>query len=127
MATWHKISRDSLRTARHLLETRDEAFARSSISRSYYAAYSAITGALPRGIGFSQGRNNPSHFQVARFVKYNLFLSGMAVRRRVLGDIRFLWQARLAADYRPGQSIPRDLALHCFHRALYILRQTGVL
>jgi len=53
-ARWRAISRDRRKAAQRLLKA--ECY-RSSISRSYYAAYAAITGALvAQGIPFSQTR-----------------------------------------------------------------------
>ncbi len=56
---WRLISLNSRKAAQHLLEA--ECY-RSSISRSYYAAYAAITSALIRqGITLGHGGNNPGH------------------------------------------------------------------
>jgi uncharacterized protein (UPF0332 family) len=114
VATWGEMSRDSLLAAHRLLA---EGHLRSSVSRSYYAAYSSISGALVRrGVAFAHGWNNPSHEQVAALVRNGLALPS-GLRRQVNQAIRRLRVAREGADYHPGATIDRALAVACVHDA----------
>lgn len=126
MATWHELSSFSLRTAKRLIEEREDAYARSSISRSYYAAYSAIVGALPRGVTFGRGRRNPSHEQIAALIHRILPRIDVSTRRKLVEYIKFLRRVRETADYRPGHTVDLGLALQCLRRAMYIAKQMGV-
>ncbi|HMV47892.1 MAG TPA: DUF4258 domain-containing protein [Blastocatellia bacterium] len=64
MATWAELSRESLQAARSLAR---EGFWRSSINRSYYAAYCAVTGELvKRCVSVVRGWNNPAHEQLPK-------------------------------------------------------------
>jgi uncharacterized protein (UPF0332 family) len=75
---------------------------RSSVSRSYYAAYSAVTSRLnERGVSFPHGWNNPGHEQLPNLILHNLTLP-INIRRRLKQWIEFLRNAREDADYRGG-------------------------
>src|SRR5947208_3007548 len=79
VATWQELSLDNLRAAKMLA---GEGRLRSSISRSYYAAYCAVSGVLvDRGITFPHGWNNPAHEQLPDLVSHNLPLPPDARRR----------------------------------------------
>src|SRR2546425_856887 len=104
------MSRECLLAAQKLLV---EGHCRSCVSRSYYAAYSAISGALvKRGVTFARGWNNPSHEQVAALVHNGLALP-VDLRRQINQAIRRLRVAREGADYHPGATIDRPLAVAC--------------
>jgi uncharacterized protein (UPF0332 family) len=119
LATWQEVSLDSLEAARRLLVERH---LRSSVSRSYYAAYSAITGELTRiGVRFPRGWHNPSHEQVIALIRNGLKLS-QAARWQINRAIRRLRHARQDADYRPDVSVGLDLARSCVRDAALILR-----
>jgi uncharacterized protein (UPF0332 family) len=123
LATWEELSRDSLRAAKLLLA---QDHLRSSISRSYYAAYCAIAGRLAaRRTGFPHGWQNPSHEQLPDMVSHTLPLSP-TTRRGVVRRIRLLRRAREDADYRPGRTIERSLALDCIADATFVMREMGV-
>jgi uncharacterized protein (UPF0332 family) len=119
VATWEEMSRDCLLAAQKLL---GEGHWRSSVSRSYYSAYSAISGVLVQsGVAFVHGWNNPSHEQVAALVRNGLALP-IGLRRQINQAIRRLRVAREGADYHPGAAIDRALALACIHDAGRIIR-----
>jgi uncharacterized protein (UPF0332 family) len=118
VATWEEMSRDSMQAARRLLA---EGHFRSSISRAYYAAYTALSGELVRRtVRFTHGWNNPSHDQVTALIRNGLALAP-ETRRQMSRAIRRLRVAREDADYRPGAGVDRALALACIHDAIRIL------
>lgn len=123
MATWQELSRDCLQAAKQLA---GQGHLRSSVNRSYYAAYSAVTSHLvARGVRFAHGWNNPAHEQLPDFIQNNLSLSQDA-RRRLRKILRILRKAREDADYRPGLSIDRTLVLHCIRDAIAVLTELGI-
>jgi uncharacterized protein (UPF0332 family) len=73
---------------------------RSSVSRSYYAAYCAVTSDLvARGVRFGRGWHNPPHEHLLHLLTHNLTLP-QDVRRRLSRRMRALRHAREDADYR---------------------------
>jgi uncharacterized protein (UPF0332 family) len=118
LATWEELSLDSLRAAQKLL---DEGHLRSSVSRSYYAAYCAVAGELTRrGVRFPRARRNPAHEQLTALIRNGLPLQ-IGARRRLTRAVRRLRYARESADYRPGISVQRALALACVFDAFAVL------
>jgi len=118
VATWRELSLDSLRAARVLLAA---GHVRSSISRSYYAAYCAVSGELARRrVRFARGWQNPSHEQLAALIQSGLPLP-VGTRRQLSRAIRRLRVARETADYRPGVTVHRGDALAATHDAGLIL------
>ncbi len=104
---------------------------RSSISRSYHAAYSFLTAvlALQSGARFQTSREGPSHASLADQVKRHLTgefgvrsRSGFAplVADHVRRDIIALYEARIDADYRPLAAVPASVALSCLKDATTI-------
>ena len=70
LATWQDLSIDSWHAAQNLFH---EGRWRSSISRSYYAAYAAVTAELvARRVTFPRGRGNPDHETLHRYIRDNL-------------------------------------------------------
>ncbi len=122
MATWRELSLDSLQAAQKLLV---EGHWRSSVSRSYYAAYCAVSGELVRrGASFAHGWNNPSHEQVPALVRTGLGLP-LNTRRQLNQAIRRLRTARENADYRPRVRVDRADALGAVHDAILIVKTLG--
>jgi uncharacterized protein (UPF0332 family) len=120
MATWEEMSHDSFRAAQKLLA---EGHLRSSVSRSYYAAYAVVSGELVRrGLTFAHGWNNPSHEQVAALIRNGLALP-LNLRYQLNRAIRRLRIVREDADYRPGTTVDRRTALAAIHDA-NLIRQT---
>jgi uncharacterized protein (UPF0332 family) len=117
------MSLDCLRAAKALA---GEGYWRSSVNRSYYAAYCAVTSELvARSVRFARGWNNPPHEQLLALVDHNLALP-QEVRRRLRRLIRILRHAREDADYRPGISVDRTMALDCLRHAIVMLKDLGV-
>jgi len=123
VATWRELSLDCLAAAKLLA---DEEHWRSSVNRSYYAAYCAVTSKLvARSVSFAHGWNNPGHEQLPNLILHNLTLP-MNTRRRLKQLILFLRDAREDADYRPGRTIDKTKALVCLRRAELVLRDLEV-
>src|SRR5437879_2543447 len=103
-----------------------EGYWRSSVSRSYYAAYCAVTSALvARSVLFGRGWHNPPHEHLPHLLMQHLTLPQDG-RRRLSRRLRILRHAREDADYRPGITVNRALALHCLRDAIGILQDIGV-
>ena len=96
-ARWRAISRDSRKAAQRLLEV---GCCRSSVSRTYYAAYAAITSALIRqGITLAHDGNNPSHISLPLLVLNNLTFLPLTARFDLNRALRRLYAERVEADY----------------------------
>ncbi len=116
---WRAMGLERLRAAKALLGA---GLFRDSISRSYYSAYCAATSRLAnQSVYFARGRNNPSHEQLPDLIQ-NAGTLPLAVRRHINRSLRRLRRAREDADYRPGVTVDRTLALLCIHDATDILR-----
>jgi uncharacterized protein (UPF0332 family) len=119
VATWRDLSLDSLQAAQKLFTA---GHWRSGVSRSYYAAYCAVSDQLvERGLHFAHGWNNPTHDQLTPLMQGTLPLP-LDARRQLTRAIRRLRKAREDADYRPGHEVDRALALACIHDAILVLQ-----
>ena len=108
-ARWRAISLDSRKAAQRLLEV---GCYRSSISRAYYAAYSAITSALIRqGITLGYGGNNPGHAGLPGYVLNNLAKLSLASRFGINKALRRLYSARIWADYQATPEVDEQTVL----------------
>ena len=123
MATWTELSQEALQAAKSLA---GQGLWRSSINRSYYAAYCAVTSELVRRrVSFARGWNNPAHEQVPDLIEHNLSLP-RATRRRLKRIMRVLRRVREDADYRPAIVIERAHALDSLRMAAVVLKEMGV-
>jgi hypothetical protein len=123
LATWRDLSLDSLRAAKTLA---GEGCLRSAVSRSYYAAYCAVTSELvTRGVAFARGWSNPAHDQMPDLVSNNLALPPDR-RRRLRKALRILRRAREDADYRPGISVDRRAVLDYLRTAILVMEAFGI-
>ena len=103
-----------------------EGYWRSSVSRSYYAAYCAVTSDLvARGVRFGRGWHHPPHAHLLHLMTHNLTLP-QDVRRRLRRRMRTLRHAREDADYRPGITVNHAMALNCLRDAIVVLQDVGV-
>ena len=106
---WRAISRESRKAGQRLLEV---GCYRSSVSRAYYAAYSAITSALIRqGITLGYGGNNPGHAGLPAYVLNNLTTLSMPSRFEINKALRRLYAARIGADYHADSDVGERAAL----------------
>ena len=114
MPSWEDLSRESFHAAQEL---RGLSLFRSSVNRSYYAAYTAATSVVnPPRQGYRLGRGNPSHEQLPGLIR-NLGSLQIEIRRAVNRCIRRLRNARIYADYLPGMTVDEPLAIHCIRDA----------
>jgi uncharacterized protein (UPF0332 family) len=116
------MSLDALRAAEVLLR---EGHYRSSVSRSYYAAYCIATHEIVQKIStFSHGWNNPSHEKVPSYVQNNLTLP-QTKKDTVVTLIKTLRLFREDADYRPSISIDEQVARDCIRDATAVQQVLG--
>lgn len=116
---WQAISRSSRKAAQHLLEID---CCRSSISRSYYAAYAALTSALiVQGITFGLGGNNPGHAGLPVYILNNLTALPLTRRFDLNKSVRRLYAARIQADYVAFSAGNRAAALNALRELSLIL------
>lgn len=104
--TWDELAAETLAAARKL---NDDGHARSSISRSYFAAYAKFTAVFVGhgGFQFTHGGHNPSHDQLHVLIRNNLPAqrSGKRDRRRLAKLFSGLQKARIDADYAPERTV----------------------
>lgn len=113
------MSLDCRHAAQVLIE---EKCYRSSISRSYYAAYAAITSKLAeKSITYPQGRGNPSHASLPGYVLNNLTYLPHDMRFWVSDSVKDLFKARADADYVPPAVLDEQLARNMLRSATRIM------
>ena len=123
-ARWQAISLNSRKAAQHLLEV--ECY-RSSVSRSYYAAYAAVTSALIRqGITLGYGDNNPEHARLPVYVLNNLTALPIASRFEINKAIRRLYRARAEADYVAAALVDKAAAKRTIRDLNRVLQLLGI-
>lgn len=122
--TWHEMSVDCRRAAQHLL---DKECLRSSISRSYYAAYAAVASKLDKAkVSYPAGRGNPRHADMLRYIQNSMRSLSADERRSVRRIFRYLWLSRVEADYIPSASFDRNNALNALRNAKQVMRIMGL-
>lgn len=83
MDSWEQMSVGARESAQ-LLASSDALQFRSSVSRSYYAAYAAVAGELTkRRVTFPDGRRNPPNADIPRYIANNL--SSVSVQKTQRG------------------------------------------
>jgi uncharacterized protein (UPF0332 family) len=122
MSTWQDLSDESRRAAQALYKGR---MFRSSINRAYFAAYAAITQQLKGRITFPQGRGNPPHAGLTRYVQNVLTDLPPWARSDIKHKIRVLYKARVSADYLPADPCDERLAKQALREAAGIIEQLG--
>ena len=114
METWRQLSEDSLNAAKTLLR---EGNYRSSVSRSYYAAYCAATYEITQNLTtFPNGWNNPPHEKVPEYVQNNLVIAPTS-KKIIKKLLRLLRHFRENADYRPYRVVSVETARDCVRNA----------
>jgi uncharacterized protein (UPF0332 family) len=102
------MARDSLEAARVLLANKHW---RSSVSRSYYSAFAAMTAAVESNASFPSGRDAPAHATMPALIRNYLSQLRIVERRRLMSDVRELYENRITADYRVSRTVNRETAL----------------
>lgn len=117
METWRQLSEDSLNAAKTLLR---EGNYRSSVSRSYYAAYCAATNEIVQNLTtFPNGWNNPPHEKVTGYIQNNLAMP-QTQKDLIKGLMRTLRHFREDADYRPHRLVNLQSARDCVRDAEHV-------
>ena len=124
MSAWLELAGDNRIAAQELASM---GRFRSSVSRSYYAAYAGVTHLLVGKVNYPSGRNNPSHQSILGHIVHNLPDVAESKRRTVRRDFSALLKARIDADYRPGLSCDSDIARQARIRSDSILEEIGFL
>ena len=137
MQTWSKIAVGNKRAAQRLSSGQEfnaaqrlngAGYYRSSVSRSYYAAFSAVTDVLLRsGAVFPAGYECPPHRDVPVLLERYMQQLGRRKLSEVKGAVRRLYSARLEADYRERARIDEAIARNALRDACRVLRELGVL
>ncbi len=118
MATWRELSLECRRAAKNLLT---EDCLRSSINRSYYAAYAALSSKLEGKVIYKEGRDNPAHADLPIYILRNLDALSRQTRFGLVKAVGRLWKARVIADYIPATYIDRSIALNALRDANTVL------
>lgn len=122
-ASWEELSREGYAAARQLF---DAGLLRSSVSRAYFAAYSAVTAHLVRrGVTFARGRGNPPHETLHKLAQAYLPLPGYQ-RKWLVAIVRRLRVARVEADYIPTSFLDRKIGEGLLHDAAAVLRLLNI-
>lgn len=122
MATWQEIGLNSFYAAQMLYE--QQRF-RSSVSRSYYAAFSVITHHLiEAGATFGGPQETPTHQSVPKLMKQYLALPKWQMINSI-AIIRRLYAARITADYQ-RRTTDGPTAREAIRDSVALLRYLGV-
>lgn len=119
--TWIEISRDNLESARMLFR---ESQWRSSVSRAYYAIFSAITARLPVA-AVPAGFAAPRHRDLPRLVDRHFVQLPWHQRAALVAAVRRCYALRLTADYNRESDVNGILARQAIQDALGALRRLG--
>jgi uncharacterized protein (UPF0332 family) len=95
---------------------------RSAVSRSYYAAYAAVSGAWEGLAQYPKGRFGPSHDRLPKLVMTYLTELRFYERARVVKAARRLYRQRISADYEPPELVELEEARIAIQDASFILR-----
>ena len=123
MATWRELSLECRQAAKNLLR---DGHLRSSINRSYYAAYAALSRKLAGKIVYKEGRNNLAHADLPTYILHNLDALPRETRFDLVLAVSRLWKARVNSDYVPTAHVDRNVALAALRDANAILRTLEV-
>lgn len=98
---------------------------RSSVSRSYYAAFSAVTYVLTGKASFPRGYETPMHQTVAALLDRHL--PNHRYVRQIKAAVRRLYNDRIIADYRMGRTIDSATTLAAQQSAHAVCLYLGVI
>jgi uncharacterized protein (UPF0332 family) len=120
--TWTEVGRNC-RAAAQLLK---EHHPRSSVSRAYYAAFSALNDRLLRHKGPPLRYETHLHQQIPDLIEAHLLKGSIKSRRALRTTIVRLYKARLEADYKLTRSIDDSVALNALRDAKSVFRVLGI-
>lgn len=121
LGAWPEISRNNWKAGQALRAK----YPRSSVSRSYYAAFSALTQKFAEiRLSFS-GRESPPHRDIPDLV--NQAFSSKTHARDIRRSIRALYEMRLNADCSAGLTTDVASAREAIRYSAIVLRACGVI
>jgi uncharacterized protein (UPF0332 family) len=120
---WSNIANGNLQAAQHLAGD----YARSCVSRAYYAAFSAVSFVLREHAPFRWGRETPPHQDVPELIGRHLGSTFVPDTLRELKTrLRRLRSDRIIADYRSRWTVDTESALRARRDAFFVCRALGV-
>jgi uncharacterized protein (UPF0332 family) len=120
---WDAIGRDSLEAGRLLFK---EGRWRSSISRSYYAAFSVVVGRVLPHVKLPPRMMTPRHNALPKQVMKHLTRLYPKQQRLVSGMLVRLYRARIRADDNAPKNVEREDALASIRMAAAVMKLLGV-
>jgi uncharacterized protein (UPF0332 family) len=117
--TWKQIADDNLIAAKSL---QSDGRWRSSVSRSYYAAYAEVTSELVGRTSFPDDRQGPSHHALPKLIMTYLAMIGFRDRKSVAATAHRLYMARIDADYIASAEVEQRSARSAVQDASFVLR-----
>src|SRR6266581_5777397 len=111
--TWDQIGRNT-RKAAQLLK---DAHFRSSVSRSYYAAFSVLHQRLLRHERPAHPYETHSHRRIPDLIEAYLLSRNPRARRSLRAAVVRMYVARLDADYRLSRTVDQGDALNALRDA----------
>jgi len=105
---WHELANDSRQAATLLF--RKEHY--RSISRAYYAAYSAVVGVLCKVAALRRpvDRQGPAHAKVPQLIRAHWPVAEQRKRHMLAHLLQELYRMRLRADYHPDDVVDKEEA-----------------
>jgi uncharacterized protein (UPF0332 family) len=123
MASWQEMSLECRKAAQHMIVA---GHYRSSISRSYYAVYCAVSHVLAEKFTFSHGGNNPSHTDLPNMILHNMSFLSQPRRWELRKTFLLLWKMRVEADYVPSAYLDRSTAVQALREAGSVQTLLGI-
>lgn len=120
--TWAEVSQSNLSSARRLYEAR---YWRSSVSRSYYALFAAVTSAVPAR-ALPPRYTAPRHRDLPGLIDRHLVRLAWHQREAMKAAWRRCYGSRLMADYNVGRDVDQPQAKQAIQDAIGIMRRMGV-
>jgi uncharacterized protein (UPF0332 family) len=120
---WDAIGQDSLKAGRSLFE---EGRWRSSISRSYYAAFSVVVGRILPHVKLPPRMMTSRHDTLPKQVMKHLTRLYPKTQRTISGPLVRLYRERIRADYNAAKELTRAGALAAVRMAAAVMKLLGV-
>ena len=117
---WFALARDSFAAANVLMRS---GHWRSSASRSYYAAFAAVVGALPENVPKPRNQRTPRHQDLPQMVLTYLAGLPMKQRREVKASLEKMYRSRIDADYYERLTTDRVIARQCVTQAGIVINR----
>lgn len=124
---WQTVGHDHLAAAQ---SCRRAGHFRSSVSRSYYAAYAFLSAALIKKdtVSFQISRDGPTHAQLPNLIRDHLNQEfGSASLKLIRQNITALYNLRVLADYYPQKTVGEDYAIEALQLATAIEKKVGMI